>query len=173
MHRAIAAAARCATGSRAGAGRPLTPGAACGGRAWHRAGIATEARIADLGIQLPPTSKPVANYQRLTRTGNLVFTAGHLPFSSDGELLLGTLGADITAAEGADAARAAALTLIATLADELGDLDRVQQIVKLTVFVNGVDGFKAQPSVSGVRCDTSSDVWADSCAGAKTCVGTR
>ena len=70
----------------------------------------------------------------MRRMGNTLFTAGHLPVDSEtGQLITGKVGRDLTIQEGHDAARAAAINMIATLKEELGDLDKVKSIVKVSV----------------------------------------
>ena len=81
------------------------------------------------------------------RTGNLLFVSGHVA-KKDGKNWTGKLGADLTTEQGKEAARAVANDLIATVKAELGDLDRVQRIVKLMVLVNSAPTFTEQPFVA-------------------------
>lgn len=106
-----------------------------------------EARLAELGVELPIPSAPVANYVRTVRTGNLVFTSGHGPSRADGSLVKGKLGRELDVEEGYQAARLTAVSLLASLKKELGDLSRVRRVVKVTGMVNSDPGFTDQSKV--------------------------
>ena len=107
----------------------------------HRRFVHVEKRLADKGIELPKPSSPRANYNIVCHTsGNMLYVSGHLPFKADGSLMTGRIGpnpgGDIQSLEhGYEAARHAGLNIISTLKDQLGDLDRVKQVVKVCMFV--------------------------------------
>lgn len=85
----------------------------------------------ELGIALPPAPSPKANYNIVCHAnGNMLYVSGHLPVTSDGTLLTGRLG-DVSIDHGYQAARHAGLNIISTLKKQLGDLDRIEQIVKV------------------------------------------
>lgn len=105
-------------------------------------------KIKELGLQLPPASKPIANYVKYVRTGNLIFLAGHGPTKTDGTNITGKVGKDLTIEQGYEAAKITALSLIATLKDALGgDLSKVKRIVKVNGYVNCLPDFTEQPKV--------------------------
>lgn len=105
-------------------------------------------KIKELGLQLPPASKPIANYVKYVRTGNLIFLAGHGPTKADGTNITGKVGKDLTIEQGYEAAKITALSLIATLKDALaGDLSKVKRIVKVNGYVNCLPDFTEQPKV--------------------------
>lgn len=107
-----------------------------------------EQNIKELGLQLPPVSKPIANYVKYVRTGNLLFLAGHGPSKADGTNITGKVGKDLTIEQGYEAAKVTALSLIATLKDALGgDLSKVKRIVKVNGYVNCLPDFTDQPKV--------------------------
>lgn len=106
-----------------------------------------EQQIEKLGLQLPPVSKPIANYVKYVRTGNLLFLAGHGPTKADGTNITGKVGKDLTIEQGYEAAKITALSLIATLKDALGNLSRVKRIVKVNGYVNCLPDFTDQPKV--------------------------
>ena len=107
-----------------------------------------EARIASLGYKLPnEPPAPKGNYMGYTKRGNTIYTAGHLPQKHDGTLVLGRLGENVTVEQGQDAARVAALNILATVKSAVGDLDKVKKIVKITGFVNSASDFTNQPAV--------------------------
>jgi enamine deaminase RidA (YjgF/YER057c/UK114 family) len=106
-----------------------------------------ERKLEELGIVLPPVPPPVANYLRARRTGNLVFLSGHGPLQPDGAYVIGKVGGDLTIEEGYAAARLTAIALLASLRAEIGDLDRVKQVVRVFGMVNAPPEFTQQPEV--------------------------
>jgi enamine deaminase RidA (YjgF/YER057c/UK114 family) len=102
----------------------------------QRRGVHVEKRLAELGIVLPKASLPRANYNIVCHaSGNMLYISGHLPFQPDGTLLTGRIGEGGRDKDyGYQAARHAGLNIISTLKDQLGDLDRVEQIVKVRVY---------------------------------------
>lgn len=108
----------------------------------HR-GVHIEKRLVELGITLPPAPKPKANYNIVCYAGggsdqknkNILYVSGHLPLQTDGTLLTGRIGPESgdgkSVAHGYEAARHVGLNIIATLKEQLGDLDRVEQIIKV------------------------------------------
>lgn len=110
--------------------------------------IHAEARLAQLGKKLPAPGAPKGSYVTCQYHGaQTLFLAGHLPTNDKGELVKGKVGKDVSVEEANLAAESACLSLLATLKNELGDLDRIKQIVKIVGFVNCVDGFEQQPQV--------------------------
>ena len=108
--------------------------------------MGADQRLADLGIELPPVTQPVANFVNAVRTGNLVYLSGAGP-GADGQLPKGKVGADVTTEEAAAHARQVGINLLAVLRAELGTLDAVRQVVKLLGMVNAVPEFTEQPKV--------------------------
>lgn len=106
-----------------------------------------EARLRAAGIELPEVAAPVANYVRAVRTGNLVFLSGHGPRRPDGSYVTGKLGDGLEVEQGYAAARLAAVSLLSTLREEIGELDRVRRIVKVTGMVNSTPDFTDQSRV--------------------------
>lgn len=105
-----------------------------------------EARLAELGLSLPNPPRPVAAYVPAVVTGNLIFVSGQLPLK-DGELVRGRVGAELTVEQGYEAARLCILNALAHIRAELGSLDRVERIVKLTGWVSSAPDFDQQPKV--------------------------
>src|SRR5690606_38799793 len=107
-----------------------------------------EDRLKELGYEVPEVAAPVAAYVPALRRGDLVYTAGQLPFVG-GELpLTGKVGAEVTAEQAEDLARLCALNGLAAARGLLGSLDKIVQVVKVTVFVASDPSFTAQPSVA-------------------------
>jgi enamine deaminase RidA (YjgF/YER057c/UK114 family) len=105
-----------------------------------------EERLAAKGHTLPEAPRPMANYVEAVRVGNLLFLAGHGP-AENGQLLTGKVGVDRDVQDGYRAAQLTALSLLATLKHELGDLDRVKRIVKVLGMVNCPPEFTNHPEV--------------------------
>jgi len=106
-----------------------------------------EARLQELGIELPPSPAPIANYVRAVQTGNLLFLAGHGPTRDGAPVYVGQVPTDVSIEDGYDAARVTALNLLASAKAALGDLDRITRIVKVLGMVNSAPGFGEQPKV--------------------------
>lgn len=112
-----------------------------------------EQRLAELGIELPPPAKSVANYLPAVISGTLVLTSGQLPLA-DGKLIAtGLLGRDMEVAAGALAARQCALNVLAQTQACLGSLERIVRIVKITVFVASAPDFTEQHLVANGASD--------------------
>ena len=106
-----------------------------------------EDKLRQMGLELPPPPTPVAAYVPALRTGNLVFVSGQIP-RVKGELKYrGRVGGSLSMEDGRAAARICALNALAAVKQEIGDLDRVQRIVKLTGYVASASGFTDQPKV--------------------------
>ena len=103
-----------------------------------------EAKLKEMGLELPEIPKPVANYVPAVRTGNLLFLSGHGPEKT---IPNGKVGDELTLEQGYEAAKNTALCLVSTIKNSIGDLDKVKRIVKLTGFVNCSEDFKDQPKV--------------------------
>jgi len=132
-----------------------------------------EARLKELGIELPPAVTPVANYVPAVRTGNLVFLSGHGPFKEDGSLITGKVGVDLTVEQGYQAARRVAIGLLGSLKAAIGDLDKVRQMVKLLGLVNCGPDFTDQPKVINGASDLLVEVFGDKGKHARSAVGTN
>ncbi len=134
-------------------------------------GYDPEANIAELGIELPTPSAPVANYVNAVRTGNLVFLAGKGPLKPDGENITGKLGTDLTIEEGYEAARITGINQLAALKAEIGNLNKVKRIVKVTGMVNAAPDFTDQPSVINGFSDLMVEVFGERGKHARAAVG--
>ena len=130
-----------------------------------------DARLKELGIEIPEAAAPVANYLGFAMTGNLCFTAGQVTLK-DGDLLhKGKLGAEISVDEGYQAARLCAINIIAQLKAACGgDLDRVKRVVKLVGFVNSTPDFTDQPKVINGASDLMVEVFGEAGKHARSAV---
>jgi enamine deaminase RidA (YjgF/YER057c/UK114 family) len=133
-----------------------------------------EERLKELGIQLIVPTKPVANYAKAIRTGNLIYLSGHGPTKADGTDITGKVGKDLKVEDGVEAAKRTAISLISTLSMELGgDLSRVRRIVKVNGWVNCADTFKDQPKVMNGCSDLLVAVFGEKGKHARTSLGTN
>ena len=104
-------------------------------------------QLQQLGIQLPPLATPAAAYVPFAQSGKLVFLSGHLA-RRDGKPWVGKLGQDLRTEDGVQAARAIAIDLLGTLHAAVGDLNRVQRIVKVMSLVNSTPDYAEQHLVT-------------------------
>ena len=117
-----------------------------------------EARLKELGIDLPAAPIPVANYVPTVLAGNLLFISGQIAKAADGTLVAGSVGTDLTVEEGQKAARLCALNILAQAKAALGSLDRIARVVRLTGFVNSGAGFADHPKVVNGASDLMVEV---------------
>ena len=127
-------------------------------------------RLTELGITLPPVAIPAAAYVPFVRTGNLVFLSGHIA-KRDGKPWVGQLGRDIDTATGKRAARAVAIDLLGTLHAAIGDLNKVERIVKVMSLVNSTSEFTEQHLVTNGCSDLLGEVFAERGAHARSAFG--
>jgi enamine deaminase RidA (YjgF/YER057c/UK114 family) len=131
-----------------------------------------ESRLAALGLQLPATSPPVANYVPFTRSGNIVFLSGQLCVWNGERRYVGKLGAEISLADGIAAAQLCGLNLLAWIKEAAGgDLGRVARCLKLGGFVNSTPDFSDQPKVVNGCSDLMVNVLGDAGRHARSAVG--
>ena len=129
-----------------------------------------ESRLAELGASLPDAPAPAANYVPSVRLGDVLHVSGQIS-ARDGALICGKLGADLSVEQGADAARACALSLLAQVRAACdGDLDRLGRVVKLTGFVNSTADFTDQPKVINGASDFLVEVLGDAGRHARSAV---
>lgn len=129
-----------------------------------------EARLAELGISLPAAPAPAANYVPFVQVGDLVFVSGQISQGPDG-LIKGKLGAELSVAEGAAAAKRCGMSLLAQAKAACGgDLDRILRVVKLTGFVNSTADFTDQPEVVNGCSDFLVEVLGDAGRHARSAV---
>jgi enamine deaminase RidA (YjgF/YER057c/UK114 family) len=127
--------------------------------------------LAGLGLALPPVAAPAGAYVPAIVSGDLVFTAGQLPFVEGALPATGKVGAEVDADEATAFARIAALNALAAAESAIGSLDRVTRVVKATVFVASDPSFTAQPSVANGASELLGQVFGDAGRHARSAVG--
>jgi len=131
-------------------------------------------KLKELGIALIVPTKPIANYAKAVRTGNLIYLSGHGPTKADGTDIMGKVGKDLTLEQGIEAAKRTAISLLSTLKMELGgDLSRVKKIVKVNGWVNCAEDFKDQPKVMNGCSDLLVAIFGEKGKHARTSLGTN
>ena len=133
-----------------------------------------EQRLQKVGVTIPDAPSPAANYLPFTRTGNLVFVSGQVPFV-DGKLeVTGTVGKNASVEDAQGQAKICAINLLAQLKVACGgDLDRVVQVVKLGAFVASTDDFFNQPVVVNAASDLMVEAFGEGGRHARFAVGTN
>jgi enamine deaminase RidA (YjgF/YER057c/UK114 family) len=132
--------------------------------------MSTSHRLAELGIELPPPMPPAGAYDSVAIVGDVLYVGGHGPVSGD-EMVRGKVGADLTLEEGRQAARLTGLSILATLQEELGDLDRIERIVKVFGMVNVAAGFDRMPAVVDGCSELLIEVFGDAGRHTRSAVG--
>jgi enamine deaminase RidA (YjgF/YER057c/UK114 family) len=109
--------------------------------------MSAEARLEELGIELPPAPAALGVYRPVVVVGQTAYTSGHLPLNPDGSLITGRVGADLDREAGYQAARKTCLAILVSLKAELGTLDRVRRVIKVVGLVNATADFTEHPAV--------------------------
>ena len=119
------------------------------------------ARLESLGLKLLPVPRPIGNFRNFVRTGSLVFISGQGPREADGSMHHGKVGKDIATADAYEHAQLTGLNVLSVLADAVGDLGRVTQVVKLLGLVNATDDFAGHPDVINGCSDLFTNVFGE------------
>jgi len=109
--------------------------------------MSADARLIELGLELPPAPAPAGVYKPLVIVERLVYVSGHGPLLPDGTMLTGRVGDTVDQQHGYDAARQTGLAILATLRAEFGSLDRIARVVKSFGMVNAAPDFDQHPAV--------------------------
>jgi enamine deaminase RidA (YjgF/YER057c/UK114 family) len=132
-------------------------------------------RLAELGIELPPPAGLPAgatlSYRRLVVAGDTGYLAGHLPAWGDELRHRGRVGQEVSLEEAVEAARLTALSMLRTVSDELGSIDRIVRWLRVTGYVRGVEGFDRQPLVLNGFTDLVRDLWGEEMLPSRSAVG--
>ena len=133
-----------------------------------------ESKLKELNITLPEAPSPVGAYVAYKKVGTLLFISGQLPISSDGNMIKGKIGKDLTLEEGQKASRLCVINILAQLKKALdGNLDQVKNCAKITGFVNSTDDFKDQPKIINPASETLSSLFGSKGKHARAAVSTN
>jgi enamine deaminase RidA (YjgF/YER057c/UK114 family) len=127
-------------------------------------------KLKKLQVVLPSATSPVAAFVPTVQTGNLCFVSGHIA-KRDGKPWVGQLGVNMSMAEGQQAARSIAIDLLGTLHHELGDLGRVQRVVKLLCLVNSGPDFVEQHLVANGASELLQEIFGKAGTHARSAIG--
>ena len=133
--------------------------------------MSIEARLAALGITLPPPLPPLGAYVGAVVTGNLVFVAGHGPRLEDGTYVRGKVPTEVSVEEAVAAARQVGINVLSSLQVAIGDLDRVERFVKVLGMVNGEPDFRHHPRVMDGFSHLMIEIFGESGRCARSAVG--
>nr|MBI1229188.1 RidA family protein [Cytophagales bacterium] len=134
-------------------------------------GIDAEKRIEELGIKLVLPNPPTANYLKSKRVGNLIYMAGHGPDKPDGTQVIGRLGEDLELEAGYEAARYTGISLLSSLKAEIGDLNKVKNIIQAQGMVNADPSFKQHSQVINGFSDLMVAVFGEKGKHARAAIG--
>lgn len=130
-----------------------------------------EEKIKELGLELPEVAKPLAAYIPAKQVGNLIMTSGQVPLVKGVINFVGKVGSDLTEEEGQKAAQICALNCLAAIKGVIGNLDKIVEVVKLTVFVASDKDFTAQPKVANGASELIGKIFGESGKHVRSAVG--
>ena len=134
--------------------------------------MTAEEKLSSLGLTLPPAPKPLGVYKPIVIVDNLAYLSGHGPLQADGSLMFGRVGDDLNLEAGRLQARQVGLTMLATLRENLGSLNRVVRVIKLLGMVNCTSDFLSHPKVINGCSELFADVFGGATGvGARSAVG--
>ena len=133
--------------------------------------VSAERRLAELGIELPPAPSPFGAYVESVQTGNLLYLSGMLPAVGHEPKFVGRLGREFDVAQGREAARIAALNVLAAVRKHLGSLDKVTKVVRLAAYLATEGDFFAQPKVADAASELLRDVFGEDKLPVRTVLG--
>ena len=117
-------------------------------------------KLSELNIQLPIAPDPVGAYVAYKKVSNMLFISGQLPIGSDGKIIKGKIGEELSLEEGQKASKLCVLNILAQAKKAMdGDLDKIKNCIKITGFVNSSNDFKDQPKVINPASETLSEVF--------------
>ncbi|PRB11810.1 RidA family protein [Microbacterium sp. MYb62] len=133
--------------------------------------MSVAARLAELGIELPPVAAPVAAYVPAVVHGGLVYTSGQLPFVDGALPAVGKVGTQVSAEDAKAYARTCALNALAAAADAAGGVDRIAGVLRVGGFVASAAAFTGQPGVINGSSEVLGEIFGDAGRHARAAVG--
>jgi enamine deaminase RidA (YjgF/YER057c/UK114 family) len=123
--------------------------------------MSAEKKLAELNLTLPQSAPSKGIYKKCLVVGNLVYVSGHVSINSDGSLIEGKLGKDISDEEGKAAARQAGLAILSSIKEHFGNFDKIKRVVKLLGMVNCVPEYENQPVIINGCSELYVQLWGD------------
>jgi enamine deaminase RidA (YjgF/YER057c/UK114 family) len=133
--------------------------------------VSASARLAELGLELPPVAVPVAAYVPAVRVGDLVYSSGQLPSVAGQLVATGKVGAEVSSETGAECARTAVLNALAAVSEQAGGIDEIEQVVRVVVFVASASDFTGQPQVGNGASTVLGEIFGAAGRHARSAVG--
>ena len=133
--------------------------------------MSIEAKLQEMGLRLPAPLVPPGNFELVTVHRGLAYVAGHGPFDGATVLVEGLIGRDLTLDQGYDAARLTALSILASLKLELGDLARVTRWLRAVGYVHCASGFAQNAKVLNGFSDLIVELWGEAGRHARSAPG--
>ena len=130
-----------------------------------------EEKIKQMGIIIPEAAKPLAAYIPALQVGNLVMTSGQVPITGGAIKFHGKVGKDLSEEEGKEAAKLCALNCLSAIKSVIGNLDKIERVIKLTVFVSSAEGFTSQPKVANGASEFIVEIFSDAGKHVRSAVG--
>ena len=130
-----------------------------------------EERIKELGFEIPQPPKPLAAYIPALQIGDMVFTSGQVPIEKGELKYAGKIGEDLTVEQGQKAAEICALNGLSAIKSVINDLEKIEQIIKVTVFVNSANGFTDQPKVANGASELLAKIFGEAGKHVRSAVG--
>ena len=132
-----------------------------------------EDKLREMGLELPPPPKPLAQYVPARRVGDLVFTSGQVPMRDGAPLCTGQVGGEVSLEQGRDCARLCALNALSAVKGLIGDLDAVAEVVQIRGFVSSAAGFGEQPEVLNAASELMVGLFGEAGRHVRSAVGTN
>lgn len=133
--------------------------------------IKVEQKLKELGIEIPKVTAPLGSYKPAVISGNLIFVSGQLPLKDGTLLLKGKVGAEVSIEDGIEAARVAAINSVSVMKNELGNLNRITRVIKVTGYVSSAPGFDMQAKVINGASDLFYEIFGEIGRHARAAVG--
>jgi len=130
-----------------------------------------EAKLKEMGIDLPEAAKPLAAYIPAIQSGNYVYTSGQIPLVAGELKCKGKVGAQVSEEQGYECAKICAINCLSAIKGVIGSLDKIEQVVKVTGFVNSAPGFSAQPKIVNGASEFFGEVFGDAGKHTRSAVG--
>jgi enamine deaminase RidA (YjgF/YER057c/UK114 family) len=134
-------------------------------------GGAASARLAELGLELPPVAAPLAAYVPALRVGDLVYSSGQLPSVAGQLVATGKVGAEVSVETGVECARTAALNALAAVSEQAGGVDEIERVVRVVIYVASTADFTGQPQVGNGASELVGEVFGDAGRHVRSAVG--